>query len=107
MTEVHPTTVACTLPLEDRNRRRAEIRRDLVPFVLETRDLDDGLALRFPAERRGDVEAFVDFERGCCGFAGFEVRSSDDGVWLEIRGPAGTRDFARRMLDIDVADEPC
>ena len=65
---------------------------------------DDGLRMRFSA--RTDIVAalahMVDAERQCCRFLRFVITvESDEGpVWLELSGPAGTRDFIAALLDL-------
>jgi hypothetical protein len=79
----------CTLAAAERDARLAELRRDFLPRVRGARELPDGVALLFAAdpETARAVADFVAFERGCCGFARYEVDAQGGELWLEIRGP--------------------
>lgn len=99
MTE-ETTTIACTLPEATREERRTRLRDGLFAKVRETRELPDGLAFALPGDAEAEAREVAAFEAGCCGFARYEVRrDGDDTVWLEVRGPEGTKDFVRRMLE--------
>jgi hypothetical protein len=102
------TPIACTLDEAALRQRRAEIRAGIARQVAVTLELSDGLAFGFPASPalRAELDEFVAFERACCGFADFQVRAGPeaDRLWLEVRGPEGTADFVRGMLDDDVRD---
>ncbi len=93
-----PTEVACSLPEDQLAERRQALRAGLLCRLVEARDLDQGVALRFAPGDAAEVEAFVAFERGCCGFATYRVRAEPDALWLEITGPEGTGAFLRRMV---------
>ena len=92
--------IACTLDPEARKHRREELRGGLLSRVLEAHELADGWALALPMGSEDEARAFVAFEEGCCGFARYAVRRDDAAgrVWLEIRGPEGTRKFVARNL---------
>jgi hypothetical protein len=61
----------------------------------ERRDVEDGYAFRFDAERLDGVMRFVANERRCCPFLEFAITVSpaDGPVWLRMTGPEGTRAF--------------
>lgn len=76
--------------------------------VLEVRDLSDGLAVRFAATPAvaEELRAFVNFERGCCSFASFELRRDVDepALWLEIRGPHSAKAQILELFSPSTAD---
>ncbi len=68
------TEIVCTLPEDQKRVRSEELRRGLLGRVRERRDLENGVALRFPMESEEEVEEFVRFEERCCSFATWETR---------------------------------
>lgn len=94
--------IACSLSTPELRLRERDVRDRLARYLTGAEDLEDGIALRLaPADEvLADAEAFVDFERRCCGFATFALRREDegDGLWIEIRGPEGTKTFFEELL---------
>ena len=82
--------IACSLPNKALRARKAALRDGLVKAILATNQLEDGVEFALPASAAEDAQAFVEFERSCCGAASYKLRPDDDRVWVEIRGPAGT-----------------
>ncbi len=101
MSEPDPV-IACTLPESERRARREELRRGFASLITGTRELEDGVAFRFSLdpETEQEVRAFAEFESRCCAFAEFDMRRDQaNGVlWLDIRGPEGTREFVSRWI---------
>lgn len=93
--------VACRLDAGGLDERRGQARR-LRASIEEVRELEHGLALRFPgdAERALAITEFVSEERRCCPFFAFTLRfEPEEGpIWLEVRGPPGTREFLAEEL---------
>ena|SRR5690242_20541305 len=101
---VQPTTtstlLACDLTAIDAAEREAHqalAARLLTEIALETQELADGYAFRFPAEVYPDVVAFVANERLCCPFFTFmlEVTPGRGPLWLRITGPDGVKAMLR------------
>lgn len=94
--------IACTLTEPQLRHRVESIRSGLAQRVEEKRELDDGYAYRLPLDEASVelVDAFVEKERECCGFASFESRRDEtaQALWLEIRGPEGTKEFLQATL---------
>lgn len=95
--------VACTLASAERGERQGFLDRRLSENVAEVRELPDGYALRCAAEPpvvAGLLEVIF-AERECCPFFTFElVFEPDRGpLWLRLRGPEGTKEVIRAMLD--------
>jgi hypothetical protein len=95
--------IACTLTPEALQTRREGLLIDLVKRVERREDLLNGLRLEFAPS--GDTIALiarvVEAERHCCRFLRFGVTVEPDGgpVWLELTGPAGTRDFLSALFE--------
>jgi hypothetical protein len=89
--------VACTLSERELAERRADLLTHLRRHRQEARWLSDGVALRFPSGPSviAVLAEFVRLESQCCPFLRFQLTVEPGGgpVWLELSGPAGTRDF--------------
>jgi hypothetical protein len=90
--------LACDLTAIDAEQRAAH--RELAAYLVsgaaqERRELADGYAFRFPAERYADLAAFIANERLCCPFFRFvlEVTPAQGPIWLRITGPDGVKLF--------------
>ncbi|HSF15023.1 MAG TPA: hypothetical protein VLK65_05680 [Vicinamibacteria bacterium] len=94
--------VACSLPPLELRLRVGAIREGIARRISAVEDLEGGFALRLAPldEALPEARAFVDFERQCCGFATFELRRDEaaDALWIEIRGPEGTKRFFEELL---------
>jgi len=97
--------IACNLPEQVLARRLHELRARVAAEVHEIRELDDGLAFRFPPDARWirELAEIVVAERECCPFLTFELRvePGPGPVWLHLRGPEGTRAFLLQNLGLD------
>jgi hypothetical protein len=87
------------IPPGERAAHAALIGR-LLSGSLERTPLDDGYALRFPAESFADVARFVENERRCCPFLTFQVTVARGEVALRLTGPSGTRTFLEAELSL-------
>src|SRR5262245_12309903 len=89
--------VACSLMPAELHERRRTILADVRSAVLEERELDNGFSYRFPADPRwiAELAKLVEVEHQCCPFLRFRVtvEPSDGPIWLEMTGPAGTKEF--------------
>ncbi|HVE80053.1 MAG TPA: hypothetical protein VNA89_14400 [Gemmatimonadaceae bacterium] len=107
MSEQRPLPVACTLTADELRGRRDGLIASLAPLAREIRDVGgdggDGIALRFDPSGDGlaAITGVIDAERRCCRFLRFRltVEPDEGAVWLELTGPAGTRDFLRSALE--------
>lgn len=95
--------IACTLTSEALRTRREGLLMDLVRRAERREDLPDGLRLEFApsAETIALIARAVDAERHCCRFLRFGMTVEPDGgpVFLELTGPAGTRDFVSALIE--------
>jgi hypothetical protein len=89
--------VACSLTEPEFAERRAGVLADVRRSHEEARWLPDGVRLRFAPEpeRLAMLATFIDLERRCCAFLRFGLTVEPGGgpVWLDLTGPAGTREF--------------
>ena len=81
----------CTLPPEELRARVASLRTELLPLVRRRQQLSDGIAWEFDSgsAMRARLDAFVEFERQCCGGVTFEIAELSDAarLRLSVRGP--------------------
>ena len=103
MSEQKSIPVHCTLPEADLRERVAEIEDAIAKKIVEVCELNDGYALRFPAES-GIVEQlfrFIALEHLCCAFLNFSLRvkAGDGPVWLELTGSEEAKKFLRPTIE--------
>lgn len=89
--------IACALSDPELAKRTAELEADVFAGVLETRELPDGYAFRFPDDTGWLVQiaTFIAEERRCCPFFTFELvcEPGHGPIWLHLRGREGVKDF--------------
>ena len=92
----------CALPEDQLEQRKQELRRGLVTRIVAARELPDGIAFGFePSDAiQTELDEFIAFESQCCGFAKFAKREDPSArrVWLEVRGPEGTREMMSALV---------
>jgi hypothetical protein len=78
--------------------------RELLGEATETRELDDGYALRFAgSDGIGErILRFIEAERTCCPFFTFELHfaPAHGPIELRLRGPEGTKTLLRELLGV-------
>jgi hypothetical protein len=95
--------IACTLSPEALQARKDGLLADLLRRAERHELTDDGLRVYFPAaDTLSTITQVVDAERKCCRFLRFVITVAPDGgpIWLELSGPAGTRDFLAALLNL-------
>ena len=94
--------IACNLNDAEFQQRRADLLNTFRGALLETRDLADGYAYRFPSEANwiSQMAQLITFERECCPFLRFNLRlePANGPLWLELTGPEGTREFLQSLF---------
>ena len=94
--------IACTLAPEALQARRDGLLMDLVRRAVRRDDLSNGIRFEFApsAETLHLIARAVEAERHCCRFLRFSMMVEPDGgsVFLELTGPAGTRDFVSALI---------
>ena len=95
--------IACTLTPEALRTRREGLLMDLVRRAERREDLPDGLRLAFApsSETIALIARAVEAERHCCRFLRFGMTVEPDGgpLFLDLTGPAGTRDFVSALIE--------
>jgi hypothetical protein len=95
--------ISCTLEPAALKQRREGLLSDLLRRAEERQELAAGNRLRF-APTDGTLTTIlrtVEAERQCCRFLRFQITVEPDGgpIWLELTGPAGTREFISALLE--------
>lgn len=94
--------IACSLTDPEFQRRRAEWLKTFQVALLETKELGEGYAYRFPSGANwiAELAQLITFERACCPFLRFNLRvePANGPLWLELTGPEGTKDFLQALF---------
>jgi hypothetical protein len=94
--------ITCKLTDSDFQQRRAGLLKTVAGGVVETKELEDGYAYRFPLDPTwvATLAKLITVERECCPFLRFSLRLEPAGgpIWLELTGPPGTKDFLNSIL---------
>jgi hypothetical protein len=84
------------IPSQER-ARYGQLVEALRHAIEERRELPDGYAFQMDTRQISTAQlvAWVELERQCCPFFGFEVRwdRQNGSVWLHLTGPEGVKDF--------------
>jgi hypothetical protein len=98
----HEVPIACCLTSAELGERRATLLAQFRSAVIETEELQEGYAFRFPGdgERIELIAEVIVAERKCCRFLAFEVAALPNmgPVIVRVIGPAGTKEFLRAVL---------
>jgi hypothetical protein len=94
--------IACNLNDAAFQQRRADLLNTFRGGLLETKELEDGYAYRFPSDANwiSQMAQLITFERECCPFLCFNLRlePANGPLWLELTGPPGTREFLQSLF---------
>ena len=94
--------IACSLADPEFQRRRTELLKMFQGALLETKELNDGYAYRFPSGVNwiAELAQLITFERECCPFLRFNLRlePANGPLWLELTGPEGTKEFLQSLF---------
>ncbi len=100
----------CTLSPESLRRRTEDLRHKLLPRIVRSKTGEHGFSFALPLDEASvaDAEAFVDYERQCCGFARFECRveESETLVWVDVTTGASHRGALADMAEMLRAEAP-
>ena len=99
--------IACRLTDPEFQQRRSDLLKIFQGALLETKELDDGYAYRFPSGANwiAELAQLITFERECCPFLRFNLRlePANGPLWLELTGPEGTKVFLQSLFTAPVA----
>ena len=99
------TEFACDLTVLSEGEREqfASVTRSLFAAVQETRDLENGFAIRFHNQpgQLMQIAQFIERESLCCPFLRFalEVEPAGGPLWLHITGAEGVKEFLLAELE--------
>ena len=95
---------ACVMDAIDPSKRESHLAtaRYLFSRVDEIREMADGYAFRLSNDTDAllRLAAFIDLERLCCPFFGFNIEVEPEGgpVWLKLTGREGVKPFIRAEI---------
>ena len=96
--------IVCTLTPAALRARRDNLLGHLLQRADDRQDLADGYRVCFSStdDVLRVIARTVEVERQCCRFLRFQMTvEPDDGpIWLDLTGPAGTREFLAAMFDL-------
>ena len=96
--------LSCKLSSAKLIKRKETVLKSLKQQILETIELSDGYAFRFPGTDKvlDELTEFIKTERTCCDFFIFGLSISGDKseAWLELTGPEGAKDFITGELGL-------
>jgi len=94
--------LACKMTTAELQERKESVIARLTSQILETKELDDGFAFKFPGTDRmlDELTEFIKTERECCDFFVFDLSVSGDKgeIWLALTGVKGVKEFIRTEL---------
>ena len=101
--------VVCTLSERELAERRTGLYAGLQRHRREVRWLPDGAALRYLPEPgvMAALAELIQVESQCCRFLRLRLTVEPDGgpLWLELTGPAGTREFLEAEITTSTATQ--
>ena len=99
-----PAVLTCKLSSPQLMKRKETVLKKLKQQVLETKELADGYAFKFPGSDKvlDELTEFIKTERTCCDFFIFGLSISGDTseAWLTLTGPEGAKDFISGELGL-------
>lgn len=97
MNGAEPHTLICRLTTPELQHRKMTVLSSLRSKIESRKETPDGYQFQFPASDAilDELAEFVKTERACCPFFVFTVRVGPEGngIWLELTGPDGAKQF--------------
>lgn len=95
-------TPACKLTSAELQQRKKTVVADLKAKLLTKTETDKGYSFKFNGsdEMLDLLNDFIKTERLCCDFFTFQITIDGEFAWLELSGPAGTKDFIKDELEL-------
>ncbi len=95
--------IACNLTEPEFRNRKSTVLQLAKDAIVETKELDDGYAFRFPSDVFwiSELAELITGEHLCCPFLRFTltVEAGDGPIWLELTGPEGSKDFLNSIFN--------
>ena len=95
-------SLACQLTSPELVKRKQTVLAELRRQIQESKETANGFVYKF---KGGDgiidqLSEFIKVERQCCPFFTFTltIGKESEGVWLELAGPVGTKEFIKTEL---------
>lgn len=89
--------MSCKLTTPELRQRKETVMANLKRQVTEKRELQNGMAFKFPGTDKvlDELTEFIKTERACCDFFTFALSVSGDKseAWLELTGAEGVKEF--------------
>ncbi len=102
-TLIEEVKISCKLTTPELQERKKTVIAELKHHVLEKTETEKGFKYKFNgSDTMLDLLTdFIKTERLCCSFFTFSLTASGDSsfAWLELSGPAGTKDFIKYEID--------
>jgi len=96
--------LSCKKTTPEVQKRKEAVLKSLKAQMIEKKELKDGYAFKFPGTDKvlDELNEFIKNERECCSFFTFNllINGNKSGVWLELRGEEGSKDFIRTELGL-------
>jgi len=96
--------LSCKLSSKKLVKRKMTVLNNLKNQVLETKELNNGYAFRFPGsdDVLDQLNEFIKSERTCCDFFiyGLSISGDKSEAWLELTGPEGAKEFISEELGL-------
>jgi hypothetical protein len=96
--------VSCKLTSDELMQRKATVLESLKKQVLESKELTDGYAFKFPGTDAvvDELTEFIKTERSCCDFFVFGLSISGDKseIWLNLTGPEGAKEMIKTEMGL-------
>ena len=96
--------ISCLLTNPELQHRKATILVNLKQKITEIEELSDGYTFAFKGDNTtiDELIEFIKSERQCCPFFTFNlsVKNENNGVWLSIAGPKGTKEFIQAQTGL-------
>jgi hypothetical protein len=97
LTTDNKTGLSCKLATPELQKRKQTVIASLRRQIIERKELPDGFAFKFRGtdQMLDELVGFIKTERECCDFFTFQLNVSGNksDAWLELKGPAGAKDF--------------
>jgi hypothetical protein len=89
--------IVCALPPRELAARAAELLPGVARLASSRVEIEGGYRFEFvpSPESFGAIVAMIEAEHRCCRFLRFQltVEPGEGSMWLDVTGPAGTREF--------------